>query len=180
MCNDPNIVNYSLEELLKLDNGTSQWASAAILLGNKERIEDPPFKLQLTYDAVEHWENKRLNDECWEPKYDETILRQAKAYLGLERFIAQQAEDYCFARAFGLISPEEGEKRWPSLKSHESNRIEEMEKALQQTGITSKDHRVVQAITMLKGDKVKIKYPNSVNKSWPQFWEFLEDKKIKN
>src|SRR3989304_2064965 len=30
------IINYSLEDLLKLDNGTSQWASAAVLLGHQE------------------------------------------------------------------------------------------------------------------------------------------------
>src|SRR3989344_406940 len=44
ICDNPNIVNFSLKELLKLDNNTSQWASAAVLTGNTERLEDLPYK----------------------------------------------------------------------------------------------------------------------------------------
>ncbi len=43
--------------------------------------------------------------------------------------------------------------------------------------ITSRDHRVVQAIAMLgrvKGIALRFQFPNAVNKSWPQFWEFLD------
>lgn len=42
-------------------------------------------------------------------------------------FIPQQAEDYCFARAFGLMNRKDGEARWPKLHGHESDRLEEME-----------------------------------------------------
>lgn len=179
ICNHSDIVNWSLKELLTLDHGTSQWASASVLMGNHERIPNPPYKLQLTYDAVEHWKTARRKGEMWEPRYDETILSQALAYMhwlkkGKIDFNPQQAEDYCFARAFGIITAEEGEKKWPSLKGHESDRIVEMEKGLQEKEVTSKDHRVVQALAMLKRDKIKIKYPDSVKKSWPQFWKFLD------
>ncbi|MEK6848671.1 MAG: hypothetical protein AABX65_03500, partial [Nanoarchaeota archaeon] len=148
--------------------------------GNSERIINSPFKLQLTYDAVQHWKTARSRGKMWEQKYDETILAQALAYLqwlkhGKIEFNPKQAEDYCFARAFGVICREEGEKRWPSLKGHESDRIIEMEEALKQDEVTSRDHRVVQAIAMLTRDKTKLKYPDSVKKSWPQFWKFLED-----
>ena len=122
----------------------------------------------------------------WEAKYDENILRQANAFIDLVEgkkinFKAIQAEDYCFARAFGFISKEEGEEKWPSLRGHESDRIEEMEKEMKyfedNKEIKSKDHRVVQAMSMLaqiKGKNVKIAYSESVNKSWPQFWRFLD------
>jgi len=178
ICDNPEIINWSLENLLTLDNNTSQWASASVLLGNPARIQNPPFKLQTTFDAIEHWKDKRKKGETWEPRYDETILSQAEAYLkflqtGKMHFEPQQAEDYCFARAFNLITAEEGEKRWPSLRGHETDRISEMEIALTQDKITSKDHRVVQAIAML--NRGKIKYRNAVNKSWPQFWKFMED-----
>ena len=92
-------------------------------------------------------------------------------------FSPQQPEDYCFARAFGHITAEDGKNRWPSLKGHESDRISEMEQALQETEINSRDHRVVQAIAMRKKNKVKVRYPDSVNKSWPQFWRFLQHSK---
>ncbi len=191
ICNNPEIVNCPLKELLKLDNGTSQWASASVLLGNKEKIDDVPFKLKLSYEAVEHWTRKRKEGKCWEPRYDETILAQALAYLDILNFgisnnripifAPQQAEDYCFARAFGLITREEGESKWPSLHGHESDRIVEVEKELESAeagkGIESKDHRVIQAIAMLQktnGKPVKVKYPSAVNKSWPMFWRFLE------
>ena len=178
----PEIVNWPLNQLLKLDNGTSQCASASVLMGNQEKIANPPYKLQVTYDAVEHWHNARREGKKWEPKFDQTILAQASAYLswlknGKINFIPKQAEDYCFARAFGLMTPKEGEKRWPSLRGHESDRIKEVEQALRQEKIISKDHRVIQAVALLKGNKIKIKYPDSVNKSWPQFWEFLNDYK---
>jgi len=180
ICNNPEIVNWPIKKLLTLDNGTSQWASASVLLGNEEKIQNSPFKLQVSYDAVEHWKFARARGECWKPRYDETILAQAKAYLeflenGKMNFKPQQAEDYCFARAFNLITAEEGEAWWPSLRGHESDRIIEMEQALNQDEVTSKDHRVIQAVAMLKGKNVKIKYPESVNKSWPQFWKFIND-----
>jgi len=167
ICDNPKIVNYSQEELLKLDNGTSQWASASVLLGDMGRLDNPPYKLRLTYRAVEHWENQRAKGLCWEPRYDETILRQAEAFLELLKtekmsFVPRQVEDYCFARAFELVTKKGGEIRWPSLRGHESNRIEEMERMLnyadQGIEIVSIDHRVVQAIAMrqkFKGKDVK-------------------------
>jgi len=184
---DPGIVNLPLEELLKLDNGTSQWATATKLLGNKETVSNPPYKLKITYEAIRHWKKRRKEGLSWEPRQDETILKQAETFLSLSRkenakFIAEQAEDYCFARAFNFISQEEGLKRWPSLQSHESNRILEMENALNvaQKGeeIISKDHRVIQAIVMwgiVNNSAVKIKHPEAVNKSWPEFWEFISE-----
>ncbi len=184
---DPEIVNYTQKELLKLDNGTSQWASAAVLAGDEERIEKPPSKLKLTYEAVSHWRERRANNQSWEPRYDETILRQAVTYLKILKgekpnFKPKHSEDYCFARAFGYVTKEEGEKRWPSLRGHESNRLKEMERALYQVDngfeVTSNDHRVIQAVAMLqkiRGKEIKVKQLEAVNKSWPQFWKFLED-----
>ena len=184
--NNPAIVNYPLAKLLELDNKTSQWASAAVLLGNTETIPNPPYKLALTYKAVKHWQTQRAKNESWQSRYDETILNQAVTFLKMLNqekvdFKHEQAEDYCFARAFDFIAPQKGEKLWPSLRGHESDRIEEMEKALSdyisKKEIDSKDHRVVQAIAMkAKFDEkpVKFLHPSSVNKSWPQFWEFLD------
>lgn len=182
---DPSIINLPQTELLKLDNGTSQWASASVLSGDTERLENPPYKLKLTYEAVDYWNQQRQKKETWEPRYDETILKQAETYLKLKNrentdFIPQQAEDYCFAFVFGYITKEEGERHWPSLRGHESDRIKEMSEMfdLAKNGqeISSKDHRVVQAIAMwgqINNKSVKILYPESVNKSWPQFWDFL-------
>ncbi len=181
----PKIISYSLSELLKLDNGTSQWASAAVLLGNEEKIPNPPYKLQLTYDAVAHWKARRGAGKAWEIRHDKTILRQAETFLQIlkgepAQFSPEQSEDYCFARAFVFITKEEGEKRWPSLRGHESDRIKEMEEALKQLKsnlpITSKDHRIIQAVAMLAAvqkKKVNILRPEAVKKSWPQFWRFM-------
>jgi hypothetical protein len=184
--NDESIIDLPLKELLKLDNNTSQWASAAILFGKKEVIENPPYKLQVTYDALRHWNEMRVQNKTWEPRYDETILNQALTFLKLRNkekvnFIPEQAEDYCFARILNFISKEEGEKRWPALRGHESDRIAEMERVMRQLqddeDVTSKDHRVVQAAGLYKklyNSVSKILYPKSVNKSWPQFWDFIE------
>lgn len=183
---NPKIIHLSQLELQKLDNSTSQWATAAVLLGDTERMPHPPFKLQLTYEAVDHWEKQREKGEAWIPRYDETILKQASAYLNLLQgkrtvFIPEQAEDFCFAYVFGYITSEEGETLWQSLRGHESDRISEikytLELAQKEKKIESRDHRVVQAIAMwgkVNKMNVKIVYPLAVNKSWPQFWNFLE------
>jgi|SRR3989344_3415072 len=180
ICDDSSIINLPLEELLKLDNGTSQWASAAVLMGNREIIPEPPYKLQVTYDAIEHWKSMREKGEIWKPRFDETILAQASAYLqwleeGKMDFTPQQAEDYCFSRAFNLMTAEEGERRWSSLKGHESDRITEMERELQERIVITRDHRVIQAIAMLRQSKANFVHPDCVKKSWPQFWRFLEN-----
>ena len=136
ICDDPEIVNWPLKKLLELDNGTSQWASAAVLLGNEEKVENAPYKLKVTYEAKKYWDLMRESNLPWEARYDETILKQAENFLklletGKLNFKAEQAEDYCFSRAFNLISKEEGERRWKSLRGHESDRIEEMENSLE-------------------------------------------------
>jgi len=193
MCQNPEIVNWSPEELLKLDNQTSQWATMAYLLGDRRKVENPPYKLKVTYDAVEHWEQQRKEGKSWEARADPTILAQTSAFLrklsGKElNFNPEQAEDYCFARAFGIIDAKNGEKMFPSLIGHETNRIKEMEKSIDSykkgSIIQSNDHRVVQALAMLIQTKVHssqnevqpgFSNPNCVNKTWPKFWDFLAD-----
>lgn len=182
---NPFIVSLGQADLLKLDRGTSQWASAAALLGDQERLPEPPFELALTYEAIDHWRDRRARGERWEPRYDATILNQARAFLRVlgEEDIAfepEQAEDYCFARAFGLVTPGEGEQRWPALRGHESDRIAEVEIALGEAregkSVSSRDHRVVQAAAMwaaAHGIPTGAEHPQAVAKSWPQFWEFL-------
>lgn len=183
---DPSIIGLSQDELLRLDNRTSQWASAAVLCGDPERLEAVPDKLQVTYDAVEAWERQQTQGIPWLPRRDATIARQADAFTKLFRgepptFQPQQAEDYCFAVEFGYLRPAEGERRWPNLRGHESDRITEMAAAMDQAGngeaVQSRDHRVVQAIAMwgrLMDREVELAHPDAVSKSWPEFWDFLE------
>lgn len=194
IADDPDMVNWSQKKLLTLDSETSQWATAAVLCGDSERLKNAPFKLKVTYQAVVHWKKQRKLHKMWLPRYDETILNQAKTYLKLlkshlrysvdgkkTKFKPEQAEDYCFAYTFGFITAQEGKKRWPSLRGHESDRITEMKEVFEQAKsgkeVKSKDHRVIQAIVMwakVNNREVIIKYPDSVNKSWPQFWEFIK------
>lgn len=179
---DASIIALSQEELLALDNHTSQWASAAALAGDAQRIANPPFKLQTTYDAIAHWQKQNDIGQSWEARKDATIERQVRAYTEWKRtktmrFIPEQAEDYCFARAFDLMSAEDGEKHWPALRGHESDRIAEMEHCIKTEVIASQDHRVVQALAMRYGDEKKFLHPNCVTKSWPQFWDFLRTAK---
>jgi hypothetical protein len=100
---------------------------------------------------------------------------------GIVDFTPRHQDDYCFARAFNLIDKTEGERRWPELRSHESDRLEEMELQLSNLSegieINSKDHRVVQSIAELalyRNKEVRFSFPECVSKSWPQFWEFMK------
>jgi hypothetical protein len=190
MPKDPSIVNLNLNQLLTLPDVTSQWATASVLLGNNENIPNPPYKLQLTYEAIKHWSKKQAQKKEWEPKYDETIKNQAECFLQMLKgrkpsFKPIQAEDYCFARIFDYISSDEGEIRWPNLHKHESDRLTEMERTIVQISkneeIDSKDHRVVQSAVMwglVNKKNLNFKYPKAVNKSWPQFWDFIHSLKF--
>lgn len=172
--NRRNVLLMSDGEMLQLDNGTSQWASIALICGN---ITVPngalPFHLQMTVDALDAW------TPDWQPRKDQTILRQAEAYVeyrrtGMLNFIPEQAEDFCFSVAGKIMSIRKGKKRWSSLKGHESNRPRAMRLALRpwRRKNRSRDHRVVQSLAMFK-PHLKFTHPECVAKTWPQFWEFL-------
>jgi hypothetical protein len=191
VCNDPGIISWPQASLLRLDQGTSQWASAAALTGDPERIARPPFKLALTYEAIDHWRERVQSQQDWLPRRDDTIARQALAYqalLGSETrpvFEPLQAEDYCFAVTFDYLTPEEGRQHWPGLRGHEGNRTLEMPRTIEQAKagrtITSRDHRVIQAIAMwgkLAHHELEFAHPEAVNKSWPQFWDFIENTQV--
>jgi len=177
---DKNIINLSQEELLKLDNETSQWASAASLLGDNHRVVNPPNKLSLTYKVLDEW------SDDWIPIKDNTIHLQALYFYNLmcgikNEFTPIQSEDFCFAYVFDKITRDEGLSRWPTLQSHESNRTTEIvnnfELVKNHQRVYSKDHRIIQALSMwAKFNKIEVvfEYPQSVSKSWPLFWDFLK------
>lgn len=188
IADDPEIVNLPIADLLKLDGGTSQWASASVLYGNTEKFEGDLFYLNKTYDAVKHWKEKRDIGKVWEAKKDPTLNSQVKMFLelletGKTEIPNESITDcdlYCFFRTFNLMTKEEGEKRWPHIANHETNRFEEMEDQLEkyrsENFIDSKDHRVVHALVMkslVEGEKIEVKFPDAVNKTWPRFWEFV-------
>jgi hypothetical protein len=184
---DPAIVSLSQRELLKLDDETTQWASAAALCGDPERLPDAPFKLLLTYDTIDRWRQIREQGQGrWELRTDETIARQAEVFVRalVDRdrrpFAPRQAEDFCFAYAFGYMDVDQARALWPNLKGHESNRLLEMPIALAQMRagdpITSRDHRVVQAVAMraaYDGPPPNFVHAECVGKSWPLFWNFM-------
>jgi hypothetical protein len=179
LCDNPAIIHWPLERLLTLDGGTSQWASAAVLCGNQDPVpHNCPFKLQVTYDALTHWHMRRQREQAVEMPLDLTIARQAMAYIrwrstGEMDFVPLQAEDYCFARAFDVITADEGAARWPELAGHESNRLLSMEMALVEPLVASADHRVIQAVAMRRVLDVAFTQPDAVSKSWPRFWDFM-------
>jgi hypothetical protein len=188
ICDDSEIVSWSIDKLLTLDGGTSQWATMAVLVRGDEASSEIPYYLQITFDAIENWNGRRERGLSWEPRKDPTLLSQAEAFIDLiegkgwnpsERDLSD-CDLYCFFRALGEMSLEEGEKKWPHIKFHETNRLEQMEEQLKKyekdEEIDSKDHRVVQAIVMkslLDKKEVKISFPEAVNKTWPQFWDFI-------
>ncbi len=185
VCDNPDIINWPISKLITLDEGISQWGSAAILTGNTEPTKDDYF-LNLSKEALAHYNEVHKKGGYCELRYDDTLLYQANAYIDLLKtghleFKPRHQDDYCFARAFGIVQKPEGEKRWPELRGHESNRLEEMEKELynleNRKDIDSRDHRVVQAIAELalaKGIRDLYNDPGCVTKSWPQFWDFME------
>jgi len=97
----------------------------------------------------------------------------------------ESAEDIPLAYMMNEIELDEAEKRFPSLRHHETDRIEELEyqkrRLWRKPSVVCTDHRIVMACAMANqlipqedGLKV-IKYENAVNKSFPKFWEYLNE-----
>jgi hypothetical protein len=187
-----DMINWPLAKLGTLEGGTTQWQTMAILLGNKEKLSEIPFYLQKTYDAIQHWEEKRKNGQMWIAQKDPTLLVQSTLYLNFLKngkidLIPTKLGDcdlYCFLRAFDAVGKKWAEKNWPQLSEHESSRFEEMERTLLELEkgetISTKDHRVVQAEAMLllskshsisvESIKQRFDNPQCVNKTWKSFW----------
>lgn len=174
--NKPDVLKMSARQMLRLDDGTSQFASIALICGiiNVPR-GSLPHHLNMTVEALEAW------TPTWEPRKDQTILEQAEDYVryrrtGVSKYRPRQAEGFCYAVAAGTMTARRGKKRWSSLKGHESNRPRAMRLALLpfRRKIRSRDHRVVQSLAMFRGKQLKFAHPECVAKTWPQFWEFLD------
>ena len=75
---DPSIITWSQKKHLTLDGGTSQWASAAVIVGeDEERLTDAPYKLMVSYMAIDHWKKSRADGKVWQPQgIEQFLLRQ--------------------------------------------------------------------------------------------------------
>lgn len=198
--NDPSIVSLPPEQLATLDFHTTQWSSIQYTLTppalrrklspsfhqGKTLKRSADFKLRVTYDANDHWDSQRAKGEIWQPRKDPTFFNQTVAFIeslktGNMCYIGEQAEDYCLESAFNLVSEEEGRLIYPSVEGHESNRFKEMRELkakFERTGIIeSKDHRAVFAMVMKAVyDKkpYEVRNSESVNKTWPQFFNCVD------
>lgn len=169
-----NLRQLSIKELLKL--GTSQYASAALLMGAKT-VKNLHPKCALAVEARKAYFKNRGK---WISRYDEVIVGQLKNFLHRTKIKNPIAEDYCYLRAFGLMTHEEGKRRWPELAKHESNRLKVMERICKDFNRkinAPDDHRVVMAVALRQkslGLPVRVNNKKCVSKSWPQFWQWLE------
>lgn len=183
ICDNPEIANWSQRELLNIPRDeTTQFASMAVIMGDRERLLDAPYKLKVAYDAVDHWEKRRAMNLMWVPMYDQTILSELvsnieKLKYGKTNFRYVHSENYMRARCLGIMGPKDAEKK---LQNQESPRIDETEKMIEEVysgkEITSKDHRVVFNGVFLQlenGMEVKVRYKSAVNKTFPQFWKYV-------
>jgi hypothetical protein len=186
VCTNPEIVDgkkWPPERLLTLDNGTTQLATAAYLMGDERKVQDTQYytpkyeKLHMTYESVPYWEEKNKNNEPWEMRKDKTIERQIRAYLqylktGKMEFVPRHSEDYCFAKIFNAMDSEQ-EKSFTSVKTHESDRTkigEAIEEAEKYHKTSSKDHRIITNLVLdylAKGIDLHIEHPEHISKAWP-------------
>lgn len=192
---DASIIHLPLGELAELDNGTTQWASAALLLQGRSEAEEKQFlaslspqkrpMIELTLEARACWTAARaLGHGCVGhlKEKDQTITRQAQAYytrlVGGQNvtFTSVHSEDALFAVMNGDISVTEAEKAFPTLRTHETDRIAELERVMASPVIDTADHRVAQAAVMNRHSPVWTKRSEiAVAKTWPQFPQFANE-----
>lgn len=191
---DPEIATWTLEKMLTLSNGTTQFASAAILLQNRkpDEIEAlirllPPEKrpmIQLTKTIKTAWlknhtQNNPFSLEQLEP--EAVLQRQARHYYSEQMsgtkipYHATHSEEAIYAVLHGDMLLEEAAARFPMLRSHETDRIAEIEKVLCGDVVDSIDHRIVQAALLTNTvAHWTSRSEKAVRKTWPDFFEFLQ------
>lgn len=199
---DPHIFHLAYNQLLQLDGGTSQYASAAFLLRPYQPLMYPEdgalqrdlttnelhYKFKVAIDAKLHWLLARSSGKSWQSRQDPTIIAQATAierwahngYRGPLNFKPEQAEDTLLAMAFGILTPDLVARLYPQVANHESNRLIALEEALAEylcgQKISTGDHRVVTALALRYGlSEQAFTNPRSVEKAWPLFWRFFHD-----
>ena len=179
------ITRGTLDNRDPLDQESSKWASADVLLGKRPPAVDP--HIALTYQARNEWEQATERGEMWPARKDDIITECIEAYAeykrtGVMELRLNNSEKGCQGVAFGLISWREMRRRWPKSVNHESNRPEAMRiamrrarlrKVLRWLKIDSDDHRVVMAMAMLGVPYEAFSNPMCVTKSCPFFWDIL-------
>jgi hypothetical protein len=173
----PDMVDAPISELRKLNKGSSQLASAAVLSGNDEPLpNDAPYHLRMAYEARDFWD-QCPKDQLLPLRRDATLRRHTLAWLGwrmTNEFILEliQPEDYAIARVFGTTTPEEAEKLgWGSLEGHESSRFLSVDDSIdlvaQGLPVPYADHRILQALRFRHGWTPRFKHVKAIGKSWP-------------
>lgn len=173
----PDMVYASVDELRKLNKGSSQLASAAVLTGSGDAMPaDASYHLQMAYEARDFWTDWP-KDKLLPLRRDSTLRRQTLAALGYMttgeiEFEPIQAEDYPFACIFGLMNADDAIARgWHSLAGHESDRLETTEHSAQLASlgrpVPYADHRLLQALRFKYGSNVRFTHEEAISKSWP-------------
>lgn len=176
-----DVIDMDTEELLALDDGTSQWASIAALCGRIERpVGELPGHLELTFNAIKLWQDAKFYQEMWPARKDRYIIEMVEAWLewrrtGIMKLKVDNAEKVFLAAMFGLITAEEAHQQFPQMIHHESNRIKAIKRYRHWWWLIvgSRDHRIVQGLAM-RGRRRWFLHRHCVNKTWPQFWRFME------
>ena len=170
-----NLTALPLEKLIKL--GTSQYASASLLLGT-EPVHDLHPKCDLTIEARQVY---FANDGEWISRHDEVIIGQLRHFLYGEKIENPIGEDYCYLRAFNIMTHAEGKRRLPELADHESDRLAVMEeiceKGFDRLVNTDDDHRVFMAVVLKQislGLPIRITHKWCVRKSYPAFLKWVK------
>ncbi len=173
----PELVDATVADLRKLNKGSSQLASAAVLSGNDEpEPDDAPYHLSMAYEARDFWEQWPKN-QLLPLRRDATLRRQTLSWLNWRRtgtFLLDlvQPEDYPIGRVFGVITPEQAlERGWGSLEGHESSRFFSVDDSIdlvaQGLPVPYADHRILQALRFRHGWWPRFDHVDAISKSWP-------------
>lgn len=195
---DPAIKDMKLEDMLKLSGGTTQWASSGILLQDRDPDEirallktvdeQKKFMLNMSVQVKLQWLANRAQETSFTPEQllpEVTIQRQARHAYAARRsteplaFTARHSEDALYAVCNGDMTIEEAEVTYPSLRRHETDRIEELHTFFKygRGRVDTIDHRIAQAALLTgRATSHTKKSAKAVNKTWPeqQFFPFVK------
>jgi hypothetical protein len=188
---DPEILGMSLLDSLSLSGGTTQWASALILLQGREdwEIKDllatiPKEQHTMILRSVrvrnELQQNIRKQKpfELTEADRERTITGEAQHLFtrlstGLNPLIVPtHSEQVIQAVMNGSITLKEAERNFPMLRQHETDRIAELTKVMNQEVVDTPDHRMFfGAVNTRDEPEFTERSERAGNKTAPKFLE---------
>ena len=157
--------NYTQQQLLDIN---IYWCIALILLGDPIRLSNPPIKIDIIYQAYQHWKEKRSIGEYWIEKKNIYIQNLFDYFLHLYHNSIPINIEIELPKMLKLIHYNQNYQN--------TTKIQLLVQQYNNGIIDIKDSKLIECIiliSILSKKKITITYPELVKKNWNKFWIYF-------